>query len=143
MQRRITLLRHGHAEEHPNDFARPLSPIGRDGALAAGQALARAGWVPAYVLTSDAPRALATADLTARAAGFAGDIAQDHRLYLAPDTLCISALQALPDQAQSVWLVGHNPGLSRLATDLLGRPCELAPAEYANIELELPRWSDL
>jgi phosphohistidine phosphatase len=143
MQRRITLLRHGHAEEHPDDFARTLSEVGRAGADEAGEALARAGWLPQHVLASAAPRARLTAELAARAAGFSGSIELDRELYLASDARCLMALRRLPDQTTSVWLVGHNPGLSRLAAELSGHACELAPAQYVSVVLELERWSDL
>ena len=143
MRRRLTLLRHGHADEHPDDFPRTLSDAGRAAAIAAGESLARAGWLPERVLASAAPRAVATAELAARACGFSGSITQDRGLYLASDTRCLTALRALPARAASVWLVGHNPGLSRLASDLSGRARELAPGEYQILELELESWSDL
>jgi phosphohistidine phosphatase len=143
MQRRLTLLRHGHADEHPDDFARTLSEAGRSGAIAAGKSLASGGWHPEVVLASAAPRAVVTAELAAQACGFTGDLTLDRGLYLASDARCLVVLRGLPQQVHSVWLVGHNPGLSRLATDLSGRPRELAPAEYASVELELDSWSDL
>jgi phosphohistidine phosphatase len=143
MQRRITLLRHGHAEERSDDFARALSAAGRASAVRAGEALRRTGWQPAYVLSSAAPRALATAELAAHAAGFSGRIVAEQRLYLATDSQCLEALRQVPEDAASVLLVGHNPGLSRLARDLCGHASELAPAEYASIDLELDSWSEL
>lgn len=143
MQRRITLLRHGHAQEHSSDFTRQLSPAGRESAVRAGEALGRAGWQPAYVLSSAAPRALATAQLAARAAGFSGRVVAERGLYLATDAQCLEALRRVPESAACVLLVAHNPGLSRLARDLCGYASELAPAEYASVELELDAWSEL
>ena len=143
MQRRITLLRHGHAGEHPDDFARTLSPAGRLGAIRAGEALARAGWQPNHVLASTAPRALATAELAAEASGFSGRVVAERSLYLASDAQCLAALRQVPDSATSVLLVAHNPGLSRLARELCSHDSELSPAEFASIELDLATWSDL
>lgn len=143
MPRRITLLRHGHADEHPDDFARTLSPAGRAAAVRAGKALARAGWLPRYVLSSAAPRALATAELAAQACGYSGVIVAERSLYLASDGQYRAALQRVPELAASVLLIGHNPGLTRLARDLCGCAAELAPADYASIELELDAWSEL
>jgi phosphohistidine phosphatase len=143
MQRRITLLRHGHAEEHADDFSRALSPAGRAGAVRAGEALACAGWQPAHVLSSAAPRALATAQLAAKAAGFTGRVVAARSLYLATDAQCLEALRQLPESVASVLLVAHNPGLSRLARGLCRHDSELAPAEYASIELELDAWTEL
>lgn len=143
MQRRITLLRHGHAAEHSDDFSRALSAAGRQSAVRAGEALGRAGWQPAHVLSSAAPRALATAQLAAKAAGFSGRVVAERNLYLATDEQCLDALRRVPERASSVLLVAHNPGLSRLARDLCGHESELAPAEYASIELELDAWTEL
>lgn len=143
MRRRIILLRHGHADDSAQDFDRPLSPAGRDAARRAGTSLASAGLLPDIVLTSSAPRALATAELAARAAGYAGAIQAERALYLASDAKYLGELRRLPVQAGSVWLVGHNPGLSALARELCGHPGALAPAQYASIELELDDWAEL
>src|SRR4051812_38525612 len=127
MQRRFTLLRHGHADEHPQDFSRPLNDFGRSAARLAGEALERAGWVPAHVLTSAAPRALATAEIVARACNYTGPIQVERSLYLASDSQCLTLLRQAPSAAASVLLVGHNPGLSRLAHDLCQSGEDLAP----------------
>jgi phosphohistidine phosphatase len=143
MQRRITLLRHGHADENPDDFARPLNAMGRAAAARAGDGLKRAGWAPAYVLTSSAPRALATAELATKACGYRGEIRAERALYLASDAQCRAVLRQTPPDAPSVLLVGHNPGLTRLAHDLCDYDGELAPAEFTSVELDLDAWSDL
>lgn len=143
MRRRITLLRHGHAAEHPDDFTRRLSPTGHAAAVSAGEALERAGWVPGFILSSAAPRALATAELAAQACGHRGRIHAHGELYLASEARCLAALRQTPAGATSVLLVAHNPGLTRLARDLCGFEGDLAPAEYASVELELDSWSDL
>jgi len=143
MRRRIVLLRHGHASDGSHDFERLLSTAGREAAARAGLALARAGLVPQLVLASDAPRALVTAELAARAAQYSGPIQAERALYLASDAVCLNALRRLPATTHGVWLVGHNPGLSALARELCGRESALAPAEYASVELELADWGEL
>jgi len=143
MRRRIILLRHGHADDGAQDFERPLSPAGRDAARRVGLALARAGLLPELVLASAAPRALATAELAARAAGYEGVVQADQALYLASDAKYLGALRRLPAHTSSVWLVGHNPGLSGLARELCDHPGALAPAQYASVELELDDWGEL
>ena len=143
MLRRITLLRHGHADEQSDDFARRLSVAGRAAAVRAGEQLRDTGWQPAHVLSSAAPRALETAELAAKALGFTGRIVVDKSLYLASDAQCLAALRQVPSNATSVLLVAHNPGLTRLARDLCGYEGDLAPAEFASVELELDAWSEL
>jgi phosphohistidine phosphatase len=143
MQRRITLLRHGHADEHPDDFSRPLSDAGRAAVLHTARTLAGSGWSPALVITSAAPRALTTAELVASACNYEGLLQVERGLYLASDAQCLAMLRRAPASAGSILLVGHNPGLSRLARDLCESPHDLAPAERASVELELEDWAEL
>ena len=143
MRRRIILLRHGHADDGARDFDRVLSPAGQDAARQAGLNLARAGSLPELVLASSAPRALLTAELAASAAGYSGRIQAERALYLASDSQYLGALRRLPARVGSVWLVGHNPGLSALARELCGQADALAPAAYASVELELGDWAEL
>ena len=143
MQRRIVLIRHGHADDGASDFDRQLSVAGREAATRTGRALARAGLLPERVLASAAPRALVTAELAARAAGYDGHIQSEQALYLASEATYLAALRRLPTQTSSVWLVGHNPGLSVLARDLCGHASALAPAEHASVQLELDDWAEL
>jgi phosphohistidine phosphatase len=142
-QRRLILMRHGHAEENRDDYVRTLSERGRTAARRSGEELLRAGIVPAHILTSAAPRALETAELVAHSCGYQGAIQQDRGLYLAAPSGYRSALQDLPAQLSSVLLVGHNPSLSELAQELGRRRGDLAPAEYERLELDLLDWSEL
>jgi phosphohistidine phosphatase len=143
MQRRVTLMRHGHAEEKADDYARKLSDVGRASAMRAGRALAKAGLTPQHLLTSSAPRALTTAKLVAEACGYRGAIFRDRSLYLATESRYLAALQGLPSSTSSVLLVGHNPGLTGLARELCQHIGDLAPAEYVSAQFELDAWSEL
>ena len=142
-QRRLILMRHGHAEEHREDYGRTLSERGRAAACRTGEELLQAGIVPAHILTSAAPRALETAELVAQSCGYQGAIQQHRDLYLASASRYRSALSELPAQLSSVLLVGHNPSLSELAQELGRRKGDLAPAEYETLELDLLDWSEL
>ena len=83
-----------------------------------------------------------------------GDQAGDHTppsknvsCRLGPPALGITWRFSRPEgpsvNATSVLLVAHNPGLTRLARDLCGYEGDLAPAEFASVELELDAWSEL
>lgn len=136
-------MRHGHAEDRADDFARELSPAGRAAATRAGRALQEAGLSPERILTSAAPRALVTAELVARACGHRGAVVGDRGLYLASPEQYLAALQRLRKSTSSVLLVGHNPGLSELARELCRYTGELAPAGYVSHCFELAEWSEL
>lgn len=143
MQRQLILMRHGHAEEGRDDYARRLTEAGRNAARRAGQALARAGFNPEHVLTSPAPRAHETAELVAEACDFAGSLQAERSLYVAEEAAYLAALRCLPEPVSRVLLVGHNPSASALARKLGAPGGDLYPAEYVEIQLELAAWQDL
>ena len=141
MQRKLILMRHGHAEELRDDFARRLTEAGRGAARRSGQALAVAGFSPERILTSPARRAHETAELVAEACG--GALQAEPTLYLTEEGPHLNALRGLPDTFRRVLLVGHNPTLSALARKLGEPGVELRPAEYVELWLELDSWQDL
>jgi phosphohistidine phosphatase len=142
MQRRLILLRHGHAEEGRDDFARRLTDAGRRAARQAGQALAHARFQPQLVLTSPAPRAQETAELVAQGCGYDNAPRAEQTLYLGEPLAYLTVLRALPGTLARVLLVGHNPTLSDLARQL-GEAANLRPAEFVELALDLDGWGEL
>jgi phosphohistidine phosphatase len=143
MPRHLILMRHGHAEELRDDFARRLTEEGRAAARRAGQALRAAHFSPQRIVTSSAPRARETAELVAEQCGYGGVLQSEQALYLAEEGPYLSALRALPDALSRVLLVGHNPTLSALSRTLGEAGTELRPADYVELRLELASWQDL
>ncbi len=126
--RYVVLLRHGHAVDGATDFERPLSKHGRrDVQQSAAELVA---WTPAspHIVCSSARRALETAEIIASALQVGLDARAD--LYLAEPELYVRALASQSDAYTTLILVGHNPGLSELATRLKRTPCSLATAAY-------------
>lgn len=143
MPRSLILMRHGHAPEAQDDFARPLSRAGRDAVRRAAEQLKADGVQLDALLASSAPRALETARIAAEVLGFSGEVDARRTLYLASPGTLLTALQRLTDSARSVLLVAHNPGLSSLATRVSGRAVGLHPAHYSVTEHALSSWREL
>jgi phosphohistidine phosphatase len=100
---------------------------------------------PDAIVTSDARRARQTAELVAEATDFGDPVTLDAELYGAdPDTL-LRIVRALPDEATTVVLVGHNPGLEALAAALAqtDEAVELPTAGLAHLEFDTTRWSEV
>lgn len=120
--RQLLLLRHAKSSwDDPalSDHARPLNARGRRNAMAMAQAMRDLGLVPDIVFVSSARRALQTLEaLTPFDDGAL--IEPMDTLYLAPWAKLLEVLQAAPQTARSVLLVGHNPGLHELALALAG-----------------------
>ena len=118
---RLILMRHGEAERpHPGleDFDRALDEDGRAESRRMGKALAEAGYAPDLALVSAARRTLETWAETA--AAFADDIAveQSRRLYAASAAALSAAVTEAAPSAETVMVVGHNPGIHQYAVYL-------------------------
>jgi phosphohistidine phosphatase len=129
---RIYLLRHGPAVEAAeaggDDRARQLSPDGRRRVTQAARAMARLDVCPDLILSSPLPRALETAELTAKELGMAGAARKEPRLEpgATPQAL-VQVLRRAGKGADSVMLVGHNPDLELFLAWLTGPDAQAAP----------------
>lgn len=114
--RDILLLRHAHAvPAGPGqaDLDRPLSPEGQAEAEAAGRWLVEQRLLPDQVLCSPARRTRETLEAVLGVVGYVDQRLEEGIYEATPGTLA-----ALADQyrdAGRLMLVGHNPGLERLA----------------------------
>jgi phosphohistidine phosphatase len=113
----LTLLRHAKsAWDDPvaRDFDRPLNPKGARAAVAIGQHMRSLGLSFDHVVASPALRVMETVEHLARGYGRAIEPEWDRRLYLASTAMLIDLIHALPPEAESALLIGHNPGLEEL-----------------------------
>jgi phosphohistidine phosphatase len=113
----LTLLRHaksGWDDASLTDFERPLNARGRDAARAMGGEMRRLGLGFDCVLASPAARVKET---IAGLAESHGPLAPryDERIYLAAPELLLGLVRAAADSCATLLVVGHNPGLERLA----------------------------
>ena len=114
--RDILLLRHAHAEgagPGQADLDRPLSPEGQAEAEAAGRWLQEHQLLPDLVLCSPARRTRETLEAVLGVVGYV-----DQRLEPSIYEATAGTLAGLADRHRGtgrLMLVGHNPGLERLA----------------------------
>lgn len=113
----LYVLRHAKAlpaSEAADDHARTLSERGVADATQVGSILARFMQQPQYVLCSTATRTRETH----AALGLDVPVAFSDTLYLASGQDYLNRLRALPENTQSVLLIGHNPGVHELVAAL-------------------------
>jgi len=122
--------------------AAPISSGRRDGPRM-GELVRQYGLVPDLVISSDAVRARLTAEAMAEAAHYAGEVVLDQQLYLASPADILSLLRTVRERADTVMIVGHNPGLEELVEQLTGEGTDLPTAALAQIVLPIDRWRDL
>ena len=143
-----TLLVLRHAKSSWNDPAlddheRPLNKRGRRDAPRMGELVREYGLIPDVIISSDAVRARLTAEAVAEAARYAGEILLDPHLYLACPADIHSLLTTVRENAGTVMIVGHNPGLETLVEQLTGERQDLPTAALAQIGLPIDQWLDL
>lgn len=121
----LYLLRHAKSSwEYPglSDLERPLNERGKKDAPRMGKWLAKHIQTPNLVLCSHSVRTLATISKIGHELGLKGeDYQTDNRLYLASPKRLWQIVHSVPDTADSLMLVGHNPGLTTFASQLCPR----------------------
>jgi phosphohistidine phosphatase len=119
----LMLLRHAKSSwDDPalDDFDRPLAARGREAAARMGAYMARQGLAPDLILSSTAVRARQTLNLVLPHLAGAPHKAFADGLYLATPAQLLSRLRKVEPAATAVMIVGHNPGMHRLAVSLSG-----------------------
>ena len=132
----LTLLRHAKSSWNDpiaRDFDRPLNPRGRRAARTMGREMRAQGLSFDRVIASPAVRVLET--LADVGDGYGHSLAPelDRRVYLATPEVLLEIVQQTDDSTTSLLIVGHNPGLERLAL-LLSQ----ANALRGEIEIKYP-----
>jgi len=140
----LVVVRHAKADRPTgvDDVDRPLLPRGREQAQVTGEWLRDALGRPGLVVTSPALRTTQTVDGLLRA--WPDDpptVVQDESVYEASLGDLLRVVRGLDDDEDTIVLVGHNPGVSELVSDLIGESVELRTA--AAVVLDIPSaWAD-
>lgn len=142
----LLVLRHAKSSWRDTtleDHERPLNKRGERDAPRIGKLLRQERLTPALIISSNAVRTRMTAKAVAEAAHYAGEIRVDPRLYLASATDILTVLRSVDTEVGTVMIVGHNPGLEELVTELTGKQEPVPTAALAQIALPIDRWRDL
>jgi phosphohistidine phosphatase len=121
--KRLYLLRHAKSswkEDDLSDHERPLAPRGRRAAAPIGVYLRDHAILPDLVLASSARRTRETWELVSLMLPKPPRVVYEDKLYLANADELLVRLRQVNDEADSVLIVGHNPGLQELAERLFG-----------------------
>jgi len=114
--KKLFFIRHGKATHEPMpDEKRFLTEKGIKRSRKYAKKLKKAGIKPDLILSSPAVRARQTAEIFAEILDYPEDkIILKKNFYFEPEELVINEILSLPPEADTVFLVGHNP----LWTDL-------------------------
>jgi phosphohistidine phosphatase len=153
-RRRLIVMRHAKAEPFaPSDHARALTDKGLASARDAGVHVRASGVTPDYAVVSSAVRTRQTWDALVETAGITGcEVSFDDAVFTGSAEVALEVLQAVPEDADTVLFLGHNPTAAFLAhylDDGEGDPDAVSemlhgfpPGAVAVLEVTVP-WSDL
>ena len=142
----LLLLRHAKSswkQPELHDHDRPLNKRGKKEAPKVGAYLKDHDLVPDLILSSTARRAHDTAQAVAEESGFSGQVDLYQDLYLSDASCYLDILCCLPEAANRVLVVGHNPDLEELLTLLTDVTDHLNTATLAQVDLPITSWQEV
>ena len=145
MPKILYLVRHAKSSwNNPSmlDFDRPLNRRGEHDAPEIGRRMRERNALPETIVCSPARRAMETLELLNAEMGVAADaIFMQKRIYEASTKTLLEIVRELDDRFSSAMLIGHNPSMTWLASELSGEPIHNMPTcAIAAIELDAEKW---
>jgi len=140
----LLLLRHAKSswkDTSLRDFDRPLNNRGIEAAQLIGKYTHQKKIQTELAISSPAERARQTAELVMKSARLKAELRFDERIYEASVARLLEVVSQIEDSANTVILVGHNPGFEGLFEALTGEKRNLPTASLACIELGVEKWS--
>lgn len=144
--KRVLVYRHAKTEKtgaNMADFVRELTDEGERQAKSMGRILARQGLTPQLVLTSDAVRAVQTAELTREEAGFEVEVREREELYGADAADYLAVLREQDDAYTTLMIVGHNPAIEDLLGMLVRQEITMKTGWVAVLDFNVSAWEEL
>ena len=144
----LYLLRHAKSSwsfDELSDQERPLNDRGRDDAPRMGQALAKRHIELNLLVSSPAVRALSTAALVAKELSYPHNkIHVETNIYGADTDSLLAIIRDLPDTAESVLLVGHNPTITDTVNALSPSGInEMPTAAVVCLKFSCEQWAEV
>jgi len=144
----LHIVRHGKALQDYRsirDDDRPLIEKGIINNTFVAKQLYMQHVTPGLIISSHAARALHTAHIFARMMHYPHERVQvNENLYLNGENETYSILKSLPDELETVMIVGHNPDVTFLANRLA--KCiisSISTSGVVTISFETNRWSEI
>lgn len=142
----LLILRHAKSswdDASLDDHDRPLNERGLKTAPLMGGLIKNNKLLPDVILSSTAVRAMETARLVAKSAGFTKPVETVPDFYASSPAEYIETLRAQTADKECIMIVGHNPELEVLLQVLTGHIEDLPTGALAQIHLPITEWRQL
>ncbi len=143
----LVLMRHAKSSWNDvelADFNRPLKKRGIKDADLMAQQIKKSAFSPDLIVSSSAKRAIQTANICAQVLEYPLEkIISTTSLYEAGINSWLYHIMELPESADRVLMVGHNPVLWQLAESLSGqRLSNLPTSGQVIVQADIDQWQD-
>ena len=146
--KRVVIVRHGKSVPYgyEDDFNRDLRDRGRNDAKLVSQELKKQGVFPDEMISSPAKRAIKTAQIFADNLGFEENrIVEIEDIYDGLTTNeFLGIIQKLPDDVETVFFFGHNPGFYYFVANLLSEFYgDMPTTSTVGIDFDVNTWQEV
>lgn len=143
--KKLYLIRHAKSDWNDfslDDFHRPLNKRGERNAPFMGNLLKQKDVNPDIIISSPANRAITTAKAIAKELGVK-NIIEEEKVYEASFSTLLCLMKKVDDKNDTIFLVGHNPSLNMLASELCNFEENIVTCGIVEIELDINSWDDI
>lgn len=144
----LYVMRHGAAEGYNSDlddFDRSLSESGSKKVRELAQRFAQKAEIIDLLVSSPATRALDTAKLWSLHSGMTAKTVQTNsKIYRAKSNDLLKLIASIDEGVDSLMLIGHNPGITDLVSDLVGdRITSIPTSGVVKLLLPIANWYEV
>lgn len=142
----LILIRHAKSDWSQNlkDHDRPLNPRGLRNAPEMAQRLLARGVTVDCIVSSSANRAHATAKLIAEMLNYPTELIRiEPSLYACSPNDWKNAIKQLPDDKHCAVIVGHNPEISSVVSQLSGQYHSMPTCAVAQMHFQMDNWQSV
>lgn len=141
----LTICRHAKsswANADIDDHDRPLNKRGERDAPIMGDLIKAAGIRPSLIISSTALRAWRTARIIAKQISYPIEFLQrESTLYHAGVNRLVELIAAQDEGFNNIMIIGHNPGLTDLASELIpGLTSNIPTSGFVSVLLDTDTW---
>lgn len=146
--KRVVIVRHAKAVPYgyEDDFNRDLRDRGKNDAKRVSHELKNLGIESDLMISSPAKRALKTARIFAENLGYSENkIRQEQDIYHGLTTAdFLELIQSLPEEAETVFFFGHNPGFHYFVQNLLRHyNLDMPTCVSVGINFNVDKWQEV
>lgn len=146
--KKLYLVRHAKSswkEEGAHDMDRPLKGRGIRDAYSTSRWLFKEDYLPDFIVSSPATRALHTALIFAKNLGYPyRNIHIEEKIYEASNKDLLDLVHKMDDDFNSIMLFGHNPTITNFVNKRIDHRIDNVPTTgVACLKFEVDKWEEI